>query len=125
MLLTYGTAYRAVVERLRVSPGDSVLLMGGGKGTSFAGAQIAKRLGARVILMGSNPELARSLIERGIADSFVDRRAIPPQVFGPVPHGARHDEWLARTEPFPQAGLAANGGGPGGRGVAHTRGVKL
>src|SRR5512141_726502 len=33
MLLTYGTAYRAVVERLEVRPGDSVLLMGGGKGT--------------------------------------------------------------------------------------------
>ena len=39
MLLTYGTAYRAVVERLAVRPGDSVLLMGGGKGTSFAGGR--------------------------------------------------------------------------------------
>jgi len=47
LLLTYGTAYRAVVERLRVAPGDAVLVMGGGKGTSFAGAQIAKTLGAR------------------------------------------------------------------------------
>src|SRR5512139_905674 len=35
MLLAYGTAYRAVVERLAVRPGDSVLVMGGGKGTSF------------------------------------------------------------------------------------------
>jgi enoyl-CoA hydratase len=120
MLLTYGTAYRAVVERLRVSPGDSILLMGGGKGTSFAGAQIAKRLGARVILMGSNPELARSLIERGIADSFVDRRAIPPQVFGPVPHGALYDEWHARTEPFRQAVWAANGGQPVDKIFEHT-----
>jgi enoyl-CoA hydratase len=120
MLLTYGTAYRAVVERLRVSPGDSVLLLGGGKGTSFAGAQIAKRLGARVILMGSNPELARSLIERGIADSFVDRRAIPSQVFGPVPHGALYDEWHARTEPFRQAVFAANGGRPIDKIFEHT-----
>jgi enoyl-CoA hydratase len=120
VLLTYGTAYRAVVERLRVSPGDSVLLTGGGKGTSFAGAQIAKRLGARVILMGSNPELARSLINRGIADSFVDRRAIPPQVFGPVPHGALYDEWHARTEPFRQAVMAANGGRPVDKIFEHT-----
>ncbi|MGZ8446984.1 MAG: enoyl-CoA hydratase-related protein [Candidatus Deferrimicrobiaceae bacterium] len=120
MLLTYGTAYRAVVERLRVSPGDTVLVMGGGKGTSFAGAQIAKRLGARVILMGSNPELARSLIERGIADSFVDRGAIPPQVFGPVPHGARYDEWHARTEPFRRTVLAANGGRPVDKIFEHT-----
>src|SRR5512134_2615012 len=87
MLLTFGTAYRAVVERLRVSPGESVLVMGGGKGTSFAGAQLAKTLGARVLLVGSNPELARSLIDRGIADAFVDRTAIPAEVFGPIPAG--------------------------------------
>ena len=43
MMLTYGTAYRAVVERLAVKPGDSVLLMGGGKGTSFAGARPTAR----------------------------------------------------------------------------------
>jgi enoyl-CoA hydratase len=112
MLLTYGTAYRAVVERLRVSPGTSVLLLGGGKGTSFAGAQIAKRLGARVILFGSNPELFRSLRERGIADAFVDRHAIPPEVFGPIPPDASYEDWLARTEPFRQAVYAANGGRP-------------
>ena len=120
MLLTYGTAYRAVVERLRVSPGDSVLLMGGGKGTSFAGAQIAKRLGARVILVGSNPELARSLIERGFADAFVDRRAIPQEVFGPVAFDTRYDEWYARTEPFRQAVYAANGGRPVDKIFEHT-----
>ena len=51
MLLTYGTAYRAVAERLSVRPGDAVLVMGGGKGTSFPGAQIAKSLGARVLLL--------------------------------------------------------------------------
>jgi hypothetical protein len=74
MLLTYGTAYRAVVERLAVAPGDSVLLMGGGKGTSFAGAQIAKALGARVILMGSNAGLGRALIERGFLRDVAGRQ---------------------------------------------------
>ncbi len=120
MLLTYGTAYRAVVERLRVSPGDSVLMLGGGKGTSFAGAQIAKMLGARVILMGSNPDLARYLTERGIADAFVDRRAIPGEVFGSVPAGSSYEEWLARTDPFRQAVFAANGGRPVDKIFEHT-----
>lgn len=120
LLLTYGTAYRAVVERLRVSPGESVLFLGGGKGTSFAGAQIAKMLGARVILMGSNPDLARSLTERGIADAFVDRRAIPAEVFGTVPAGSSHEEWLGRTEPFRQAVFAANGGRPVDKIFEHT-----
>ncbi|MGB6410308.1 MAG: enoyl-CoA hydratase-related protein [Candidatus Deferrimicrobiaceae bacterium] len=120
MLLTYGTAYRTVVERLRVTPGDSVLFLGGGKGTSFAGAQIARKLGARVILMGSNPELARSLIERGIADAFIDRRAIPPEVFGPIPQDASCEEWLLRTGPFRQAVYAANNGRPVDKIFEHT-----
>jgi len=110
LLLTYGTAYRAVVERLGTRPGDSVLVMGGGKGTSFAGAQIAKGLGARVILAGSNPELGRRLIERGLADAFIDRRTIPAQVFGVIPEGMDEDAWRERTEPFRRAVREANGG---------------
>jgi enoyl-CoA hydratase len=120
MLLTFGTAYRAVVERLRVSPGDSVLFLGGGKGTSFAGAQIAKKLGARVILMGSNSELARSLAERGISDAFVDRKSLPPEVFGFVPTDVSYEEWYARTEPFRQAVFSANGGRPVDKIFEHT-----
>jgi enoyl-CoA hydratase len=122
VLLTYGTAYRAVVERLAVAPGDSVLLMGGGKGTSFAGAQIAKALGARVILMGSNPDLARVLIERKIADAFIDRRKIPSHAFGVIPEDLPADEWRARTEPFRQAVFAANEGRSVDKIFEHTGG---
>ena len=122
MLLAYGTAYRAVVERLAVRPGDSVLVMGGGKGTSFAGAQIAKALGARVVLVGSNPALAGQLIERGFADAFVDRRAIPKEVFGVVPAGETREAWEHRTEPFRQAVSAANGGNPVDKVFEHTGG---
>ena len=122
LLLTYGTAYRAVVERLAVRPGDSVLFMGGGKGTSFAGAQIAKVLGARVILLGSNPELGQSLIDRGIADAFIDRRSLPVNVFGVIPQDASSEEWRQRTEPFRQAAYAANAGRPVDKIFEHTGG---
>ncbi|MEK6778835.1 MAG: SDR family NAD(P)-dependent oxidoreductase, partial [Candidatus Deferrimicrobiota bacterium] len=122
LLLTFGTAYRAVVERLRVSPGDSVLVMGGGKGTSFPGAQIARGLGARVILVGSNPDLARSLISRGMADAFVDRRGIPPVVFGPIAREEDHETWRARTEPFRLAVFGANRGRPVDAIFEHTGG---
>jgi enoyl-CoA hydratase/carnithine racemase/NADPH:quinone reductase-like Zn-dependent oxidoreductase len=122
VLLTYGTAYRAIVERLAVAPGDAVLLMGGGKGTSFAGAQIAKALGARVILMGSNVGLGQRLIGRRIADAFIDRRSIPEAVFGPIPPGLSQTQWLAQTEPFRQAVYAANGGRPVDKIFEHTGG---
>ncbi len=122
MLLTYGTAYRAVVERLAARPGDSVLIMGGGRGTSFAAAQIARNLGARVILVGSNPALGDSLIKRGIANAFIDRRNLPAGVFGIIPSDANADEWRRRTEPFRQAVHAANNGRPVDKVFEHTGG---
>ncbi len=122
MLLTYGTAYRAVVDRLAVGPGDSLLLMGGGKGTSFAGAQIGKALGARIIVVGSNRPLAESLIERGIVDAFVDRSKIPAEVFGTLAADEDYDGWLQRTEPFRQAVLEANHGHAVDKIFEHTGG---
>lgn len=125
MLLTYGTAYRAVAERLSVGPGDSILLMGGGKGTSFAGAQIAKALGARVILMGSNPALGNSLIERGIADAFIERRQIPKDVYGVLKVDEPYDQWIQRTKPFREAVYAVNGGKPIDKIFEHTGGINF
>jgi len=122
MLLTYGTAYRAVVDRLAVAPGDSLLVMGGGKGTSFAGAQIGKALGARVILVGSNRQLVESLIQRGIADAFVDRSKIPAEVFGTIPGDEAYDSWVRRTEPFRLAVYEANNGQAVDKIFEHTGG---
>ncbi len=125
VLLTYGTAYRAVVERLAIRPGESLLVMGGGKGTSFAGAQLGKALGARVIVVGSNRDLGQSLIERGMAAAFIDRRAIPASVFGEIGHDESQDDWEERTRPFREAVFAANEG----RGVdaifEHTGGANF
>ncbi len=122
MLLTFGTAYRTIVERLEVGPGDSVLVMGGGKGTSFAAAQIAKLIGARVILMGSNPGIAESMIRRGMVDAFVDRRKIPQDVYGAISIGEDHQDWLVRTEAFRAAIFRANGGRPVDKIFEHTGG---
>ncbi|MEW6188070.1 MAG: enoyl-CoA hydratase-related protein [Thermodesulfobacteriota bacterium] len=125
MLLTYGTAYRAVVERLRVSPGDSVLVMGGGKGTSFAGAQMAKALGARVILVGSNPALAEHLIARGIADAFINRRNFDPALFGVIDSKLSPTKWERRTEPFRRAVRQANKGRLVDKVFEHTGGANF
>jgi enoyl-CoA hydratase len=122
MLLTYGTAYRAVVERLNLQPGQSMLVMGGGKGTSYAGAQIGKALGARVILIGSNPTLAAELIDRGVADAFVNRRELPDEVYGVIAEDENHADWMARTQPFRDAVFAANDGKPVDKVFEHTGG---
>ncbi len=122
MLLTYGTAYRAVVERLDVQPGQSILIMGGGKGTSFAGAQMAKALGARVILVGSNQALGDALIERGVADAFVNRRLLPAEVHGVLAPDQDHQRWWERTEPFRRAVFEANDGSPVDGVFEHTGG---
>src|SRR5512141_3215691 len=111
-----------VPVRLSVRPGDAVLVMGGGKGTSFPGAQIAKSLGARVLLVGSNPELARDLIARGMADAFVNRRSIAQEAFGVIPAGMSYAEWERRTEPFRKAIFDANGGKPVDKIFEHTGG---
>jgi enoyl-CoA hydratase len=110
LLLTYGTAYRAMVERLKVRPGEAVLVMGGGKGTSFAGIQLAKAMGARVILIGSNPALAAGLIARGLTDAFINRRNFGPEIFGPVGQDLSQQQWEQKTEPFRSAVRGANKG---------------
>jgi enoyl-CoA hydratase len=125
LMLTYGTAYRAVVERLKVKPGDSILLLGGGKGTSFAGAQIAKALGAHVILVGSNIELMDNLIKRGMADTYINRREIPKEVYGLIETGMDYEIWKERTEPFRQAIYQANGGKPVDCIFEHTGGLNF
>jgi NADPH:quinone reductase-like Zn-dependent oxidoreductase len=65
------TAWFALVERGRVSAGETVLVEGTG-GVSLFGIQIAKLHGAEVIVSGSADKVARAL-ELG-ADHGIDRR---------------------------------------------------
>jgi NADPH:quinone reductase-like Zn-dependent oxidoreductase len=55
------TAYRAVVSRAQVQPGETVLVTGIGGGVSAFALQIAAHLGARVLVTsGSDAKLARA-----------------------------------------------------------------
>ena len=55
------TAWRMVVSRARVGPGDQVLIRGIGGGVALAAMQIAKLRGARVwVTSGSDEKLARA-----------------------------------------------------------------
>jgi NADPH:quinone reductase-like Zn-dependent oxidoreductase len=59
--LVFETAYRMLVTRARLAPGEWVLLWGIGSGVSTAGLAIAKALGARTIVTSSSDaKLARA-----------------------------------------------------------------
>ena len=70
--LVYQTAWHSLVSRGNVQKGETVLIIGAGGGVNTASVQIAKYIGARVIVVGSEAkklELAKSIG----ADILIDR----------------------------------------------------
>jgi NADPH2:quinone reductase len=55
--LAGGTAWEALVRRLRVAPGETVLIHGGAGGVGSFGVQIAKAAGARVLATAGTENL--------------------------------------------------------------------
>ena len=69
--LVYQTAWRMIVTRGDVRPGQTVLLHGGGGGVGGAVLEIARLAGARVFVTTSGEEKARRLSEAG-AEAVLD-----------------------------------------------------
>lgn len=69
--LVYLTAWRALISRARLRPGEDVLVVGAGAGTSTAAIQIAKRAGARVFATSSTDDKLKRAKEIG-ADVVVN-----------------------------------------------------
>lgn len=70
--LVYLTAWHSLVTRGALQPGETVLIIGASGGVNTASIQVAKHVGARVIVIGSSQaklELAESLG----ADVLIDR----------------------------------------------------
>lgn len=70
--LVYQTAWHSIVNRGRLQTGETVLIVGAGGGVNTASVQIAKWLGAQVVVVGSSAkklEMAESLG----ADILIDR----------------------------------------------------
>ncbi len=72
----YLTGYGAVVNTGRVSAGDTVAIIGTG-GVGLATLQVAKAVGAKVIIIGRNPEKLKLAKELG-ADYVVNIREVDP-----------------------------------------------
>jgi NADPH:quinone reductase-like Zn-dependent oxidoreductase len=75
--LAYQTAWRAVVRRANVQPGEDVLVLGASGGVAVAAIQILKWLGARVFAVTSSPEKVERACSIG-ADFALDRTAEDP-----------------------------------------------
>ncbi|MCY4454078.1 MAG: NADPH:quinone oxidoreductase family protein [Immundisolibacterales bacterium] len=54
--LTYGTSYHALVDRGRIAPGETLLVLGATGGVGTAALDIARNLGARAIAAGGSDE---------------------------------------------------------------------
>lgn len=69
------TAWRMLVSRAAVQPGENVLIWGIGGGVALAALQICKRIGARVWAVSSSDEKLRRAGEMG-ADELLNRNKV-------------------------------------------------
>jgi NADPH:quinone reductase-like Zn-dependent oxidoreductase len=70
--LAYQTAWRALVKRAKVQPGENVLVLGASGGVAVAAIQICKMIGARVFAVTSSQEKIDKCLAIG-ADFAFDR----------------------------------------------------
>jgi NADPH2:quinone reductase len=63
--LTFMTAWRMLMPKARVKPGDDVLIIGIGGGVALAALQIAKLAGARVLVTSSSDQKLEKAFELG------------------------------------------------------------
>jgi NADPH:quinone reductase len=72
--VSYTTAWHALVDRGRLQPVETLLVLGAGGATGYAAVQIGRHLGARVIASASS-EGKRRLALSGGADTAVNARS--------------------------------------------------
>jgi NADPH:quinone reductase len=64
---SYSTAWFALVERARVSAGQSMLVLGAGGGVGLAAVDVGRALGLTVIAAASSADKRAAAVERGAA----------------------------------------------------------
>jgi NADPH:quinone reductase-like Zn-dependent oxidoreductase len=73
--LVFHTAWHSLIRRGDLQPGESVLIVGASGGVNTASIQIAKHIGAKVFVVGSNAEKI-ALAESLGADVCIDRSKV-------------------------------------------------
>jgi NADPH:quinone reductase len=70
--LVYQTAHFALIERARMQPGESVLVLGASGGIGMASVQLAKALGAGTVIAGVRGNGTVGIAHNGGADTVLD-----------------------------------------------------
>ena len=73
--VTFGTAYLSLVDRARLRPGQTLLVLGAAGGVGLAAVQLGKVLGARVVAVARGQDKMR-VLERAGADACIDSAAL-------------------------------------------------
>jgi NADPH2:quinone reductase len=111
--IPYGTAYRALFQRARAAPGETVLVHGASGGVGIAAVQMARAAGLTVIGTAGTDQGRRLVADEG-AHHVVDHRA--PEYLEQIlqPTGGRGVdvilEMLANVNLGKDLGLLARGG---------------
>ena len=71
LLMTYATAIHALVDRGRLQPGQTLLVLGAAGGVGIAAVEIGRSLGAKVIAAVSSEEKAEAAREAGADAALV------------------------------------------------------
>lgn len=74
--VAYGTSYHALVDRARLAPGETLLVLGAAGGVGLAAVQVGKALGARVLAAVSSDEKEKAAFDAG-ADEVIRYEATP------------------------------------------------
>jgi NADPH:quinone reductase-like Zn-dependent oxidoreductase len=78
--LTYLTAWRMLITRGRLRPGESVLIHGIGGGVSLACLELAKLVGARCLVTSRSPEKLERARELGASELILADDQVPREV---------------------------------------------
>lgn len=75
LLMTYGTAIHALLDRGRMTDGDTVLILGAAGGVGIAAIELAKAFGGRVVAGVSSEDKGAMAREAGADETIVYPRA--------------------------------------------------
>lgn len=100
--LVYFTAYRMLVDRAKVRPGEDVLIWGASGGLGSFAVQLTKLLGANPIAVVSSKEKGELAMEHG-AVGFINRKDFPGIAYYPDETPEQAKERAAATKKFGRA----------------------